>query len=549
MSSVGVLHKSRVSIEEGMTVLSVILHCDLDCFYAQVERERLGLPKDAAVVVVQWKMALAVSYPARKFGIKRGSNVDEVRKLGGDKVTIVHVETIGGDAPPPDLNVDQEGTEDLVNTQKVSLARYRKASADIFRAMISCLSGYQAKFERASIDEAYIDVTAEVDQRVRKAGNELRPLPDNTMVVGERLDMRDECDVRLAYGADIATEVRKKVLAAFSYTVSAGISTNKLLSKFASAENKPNMQTIVPLRAVSKLMEDVPLRKLRGLGGKLGKEVEALGVSTAGEATKLSREQLQSKLGHQKFAEFVYNSVRGIDESEVKERDKAKSLLAAKSFRGQMGLSVVEQTWLPLLADELAERLMVDAELNNRDAKTLTISFRMKSATSQGNWTMVTASRSAIMPPIGAEGRSNEILSSSVNVLRKVAREEKQFTFPITFVGLTATNFSDRATANESISRYFHVASDRDAVHSSGSKTVTDRSQNAFQTREEIHQRRIQESADRALALRLHREESIPTDSKATRGGRIGKKVTSKVAKRKGKGGVNTLDRFVVKKD
>lgn len=531
-----------------MGLLSVIIHCDLDCFYAQVERERLRLEQDACIAVVQWNSALAVSYPARKYGIKRGANVEEIRRLGGDRVKIVHVETIGGEAASAALPVSREDGADVVNTQKVSLARYRKASSNVFSVMASCLVGFGGRFERASIDEAYIDVTAEVDKRINKAGPEIRERPARTVVVGDKLDLENETDIRLAYGADIAAEIRSKIFKELSYTVSAGISVNKLLSKFASAQNKPNNQTIVPLCAVSTLMADVPLHKLRGLGGKLGREVQAMGVSTAGEAAKLSMENLEQRLVNPKFAEFVYNSVRGVDETEVTERGKTKSLLAAKSFKGQYSLDPVKETWLPLLAEELAERLLDDTDLNNRDAKTLTVSFRLKenSHTPGGEFNMISASRSTAMPALGADGRSAAILSTSINILEKVIRDEKKFCFPITFVGLTATNFVDRATINESIARYFHaVGKEKGSKEATNTNGAMSEAQSTM-TKAEIHQRRLQESADRALALRLHREENVRRDGRQSKKGTL---LTNKIAKRKtGRKGMSTLDSFVTKK-
>lgn len=531
-----------------MSAVSVVLHLDLDCFYAQVERERLGLAQDAAVVVVQWRMALAVSYSARKFGIKRGSNVDDIRRLAGDKVTIVYVETIGGDTNSA-ATLEKADDSDLVNTQKISLARYRTASAVVFAAMSSALARYSAKFERASIDEAYIDVTTEVDRRVRAGVGETRAWPEGTVVVGEQLDLQNEVDARLAYGADIAAKVRKRVFADCGYTVSAGICVNKLLAKFASAKNKPNQQTIVPISAVSALMKDVPLGKLRGLGGKLGKEVEALGVATAGEATVLSIETLEKALGQRKLAEFVYNSVRGKDDSEVSERDKTKSLLAAKSFGSQYSLTPAEKQWLPILAEELTERLLADLELYNRDAKTLVVSFRLKAA--DGISGMLSASRSTPMPAAAVEGRADAILSSAIRVLRR-AVQEKQFTFPITFVGLTATNFLDRANVNESIERYFHAAAKNGVATTGGPGGVRcDAEKKPLLDSKEAHERRLQEKADKELALRLHREESLLSAGKqirkraARKGGRIG---TSK-QNDKGKGfHTFTMDQFVFKK-
>ena len=57
------------------------------------------------------------------------------------------------------------------------------------------------------------------------------------------------------------------------YTLSGGVSHNKMLAKLASAQNKPNKQTIVPSSGIPLLMKTLPLRSIRGLGGKFGAEV------------------------------------------------------------------------------------------------------------------------------------------------------------------------------------------------------------------------------------------------------------------------------------
>ena len=57
-----------------------ILLFDMDCFYAQCERVRLGLPLDVKLCLFQWNSVLAVTYPAREYGIKRGDSWDDVAK-------------------------------------------------------------------------------------------------------------------------------------------------------------------------------------------------------------------------------------------------------------------------------------------------------------------------------------------------------------------------------------------------------------------------------------------------------------------------------------
>ncbi|CAN8061633.1 unnamed protein product [Agarophyton chilense] len=482
-----------------MSALRVILHCDLDCFYAQVERERLQLPHDAALAVVQWSMALAVSYPARKYGISRGSSVEDIRKAAGKAVTIVPVETISGGVAKPGPN--RAHANDVQANEKVSLARYRKASSDVFTAMAQALKGYHAILERASIDEAYIDVTSEVDRRMRRSDEEQQQ-PKDTEIVGNKLDMLNQIDMRLVYGADIAREVRKSVQVNCNFTVSAGISCNKLLAKFASAKNKPNKQTILPLSAVSELMTQVPLKKLRGLGGKLGRQIEELGVRTAGEAATLDMVTLIQKLGNRKSAQFVHKCVRGIDESEVVEREATKSLLAAKNFKEEHSLDITEKQWLPLLSEELNNRMIADSETNKRDAKTLTVSFRVKMA---GGHVRLNASRSTVMPQANSQKRVDAIVAAALMVLKNAMFKEGQFAFPISFIGLTATNFSERAEQSESIERYFTSVStkrDKSTMPCEG-KIIRSKAD-----REEQHRRLLQERADRMLALKLHREES-----------------------------------------
>lgn len=581
---------------------SVIVHCDLDCFYAQVERVRLGLKEDACVAVVQWNSALAVSYSARAYGIKRGSTADEIRNVAGDKVLIVPVETIGGSAPREDedsaVRSDASGA-DTKNTEKVSLARYRKASAEVFAAMSANMPS-DVVFERASIDEAYFDVTAEVERRMRRARtDDVAGAPDlsGTVVVGDKLDLGSDLDRRLAVGAAIAAEIRARVWSQCSYTVSAGICFNKMLAKFASAKNKPNKQTLVPLRSIAELMEEVPLRKLRGLGGKLGSAVEALGVSTAGEATtKLTKPQLLQALRNPKDVEFVFNSVRGIDDSEVQARSKPKSLLAAKNFGSSMSLDPVEHKWVPLLAQELADRLCFDCEQYRREAKTLSITFRVKSADapagSYGH--MTNATRSTAMPRPGAgtsetgdtNPRAAPIVAATMTILR-TAMGNESFSYPITFIGITASNFVEHAAPAASISRYLQApsitcspgsltkalsskalgmpvvkpSSSASAQSGDTGSVVRNKQQqlesfcdslpqsNAPRDSETSHARRLQEKADRELALRLHREmQSGGVKRKRATAGPVGKSTGKAAKKSSGAARTSTMDAFMVTK-
>ena len=101
-------------MHDGWTRRRVVIHLDLDCFYAQVEAKRLGIDPSTPLAVQQWSGLIAVNYPARRLGVKRHLTVAEAKRLVPELVC-VHVETRGGDGRlqaedgdeeqvPPDLH-------------------------------------------------------------------------------------------------------------------------------------------------------------------------------------------------------------------------------------------------------------------------------------------------------------------------------------------------------------------------------------------------------------------------------------------------------------
>lgn len=56
-------------------------------------------------------------------------------------------------------------------------------------------------------------------------------------------------------------------------------------------------------------------------------------------------------------------------------RDLSKSMLAAKSFVATSDMSALER-WLGILADELSDRMIYDAQINQRIPRLLVLSYR-----------------------------------------------------------------------------------------------------------------------------------------------------------------------------
>lgn len=87
---------------------------------------------------------IAVDYEARKFGVKRNTRGNEARQ----KCPTIHLVQVP----------ERRG--------KADLTRYRRAGAEV----INVLSRYTSCIERASIDEAFLDITASVFEKMESLG-------------------------------------------------------------------------------------------------------------------------------------------------------------------------------------------------------------------------------------------------------------------------------------------------------------------------------------------------------------------------------------------
>nr|KJB59471.1 hypothetical protein B456_009G257800 [Gossypium raimondii] len=297
----------------------VIAHVDMDCFYVQVEQRKQpqlrGLPT-AVVQYNEWKggALIAVSYEARKFGVKRSMRGEEAKEVC-PQVQLVQVPVARG---------------------KADLSGYRNAGSE---------DGNDVK------------------ENVRK------------WIHRHNADHRDKL---LACGILIVAELRMQVLKETEFTCSAGIAHNKMLAKLASGMNKPAQQTVVPFSSVKGLLDTLPIRKMKQLGGKLGISLQMdMGVNTVGDLLQFPEEKLQERYGIN-TGTWLWNIARGISGEEVEGRLLPKSHGSGKTFPGPRALKTVPavQHWLNQLCEELSERLCSDLDQNKRIAHTLTLHAR-----------------------------------------------------------------------------------------------------------------------------------------------------------------------------
>lgn len=131
-------------------------------------------------------------------------------------------------------------------------------------------------------------------------------------------------------GAELAQAIREAIFEETGLTASAGIGPNKLIAKIASDWNKPNGQCLVSPSKVDEFMQDLPVRKIWGVGPKSALRLKEMDIETCGQLQAYDQGQLASEFGS--FGFELYKLCRGIDERPVEANRIRKSLSNERTF-------------------------------------------------------------------------------------------------------------------------------------------------------------------------------------------------------------------------
>ncbi len=280
----------------------------------------------------------AKSIPAKKYGIRTAEPVAQAMKKCPGLVVV-----------------------------KSDFATYRKYS----NAFMEILRRYTPMVEKASIDEAYLDVT-ELGEMLSQPGGErmqagrsdLQPADLDPVhpAVDERL-LRELAQMPEPFPMNVARKLKDEVRDTLGFTVNVGISTNKLLAKMASDFEKPDrIHTLYP-EEVPEKMWPLPLRELYGCGARTAARLEAMGMHTIQDAATAPLEYLQSILG-EKAGQYIWRSANGLSGSVVHpQREEAKSCSNEITTPYDITLENYEKEMPPLLkklSEKVAGRLRKD---------------------------------------------------------------------------------------------------------------------------------------------------------------------------------------------
>lgn len=244
----------------------IIAHLDLDTFFLSVELlshpEYVGKPafvggRDRGVVT-------SASYEARAFGVHSGMPSRKALQLCPQAV--------------------------VLGSSRGEYSRYSRWVTEIIAAKAPV-------FEKASVDEFYIDLTGM--QRF------FDPL-------------------------QWTINLRKEIMEATKLPISFGLASNKMMAKIATDEAKPNGYLQVPFGKEKEFLAPLKVSKIPGVGGQTNEVLKAMGIFTIKDISEKTIEELEARLG--KWGVDLWHKSQGIHHGEVSGYHEAKSISSEHTF-------------------------------------------------------------------------------------------------------------------------------------------------------------------------------------------------------------------------
>lgn len=248
------------------SVQRVILCVDMDYFFAQCEERRRPELQNHPVVVCVYSgrtatsgVVSAANYVARNLGVRSGLPIVRAQKLLQHRADAVF------------LPVDHDNYE-------VTSAR-----------VMELLRAHADRFESASIDEAFLDVST------RSGGN-------------------------IHAAVEHARELKRQLRTQERLSCSVGVGPNKLLAKMAADFQKPDGLTIVRPDEAASFFAPLPVERLYGVGPKSAGRLHELGIRTIGDLASMDPALLLKTFGRQ-LGRYLHRAAQGTDDEPVAGRE------------------------------------------------------------------------------------------------------------------------------------------------------------------------------------------------------------------------------------
>ncbi|KAK2008893.1 impB/mucB/samB family protein [Colletotrichum eremochloae] len=296
-------------LELSRDLTQYIVHVDCDAFYAAVELLDRPELKDVPFAVGGGVLTTC-NYVARKYGCRSGMAGFVAKKLCPELVML-----------------------------KLNFEKYTAKAQEVREVLVE----YDPRFESASIDEAYLNIT-------------------------------QYCKDKGIGPSEAVEQMRREIYEKTKITVSAGIAANAKLAKICSNMNKPNGQFVLPndRSEILRFMAKLPPRKVNGVGRVLERQLAEIGIKTC--ADLYPQRQFLRLLFGEKAYEFLMNVYLGLGRTRIQpaEEYERKSVGTESTFRDMSDPQQLREK-LKWTAEEL-EKDMKRAEVKGR---TLVLKVKM----------------------------------------------------------------------------------------------------------------------------------------------------------------------------
>jgi DNA polymerase-4 len=275
-----------------------IAHLDLDSFFVSVEMLVDPSLKGKAVIVGGTRergVVTTCSYEARKFGVRSAMPMHKAMQLCPHAL--------------------------IVKSTRGEYSRYSRWVTEIIAAKAPL-------FEKASIDEFYIDLTG-MDKYF------------------------DPLKWTIA--------LREEIMTTTQLPISFGLASNKMVAKIATDEAKPNGYLFVKHGMEKIFLAPLPVNKFSGVGEALNEKLNSMGIFTIQQLSETPVTVLENKMG--KYGVDLWKKSQGIHEGIVQPYHESKSISTENTFETNQTDEAFLLSELVRMTEKVAYELRSDKKL------------------------------------------------------------------------------------------------------------------------------------------------------------------------------------------
>jgi DNA polymerase IV len=266
----------------------------------------------------------------------------------------------------------------------VAAANYAARKYGVHSAMASASA--HRLCPHAVVIRPRIDYYAEVSQQIREIFEQFTPIIEPLSLDEAFLDATGS-ESLFGPSAEIGRQIKQRIRADLQLVASVGVAPNKFLAKIASDVRKPDGFVVIQPSDVQAFLGPLPVGRIWGVGKVTGQVFEKMGIRTIGQLQSLSLDSLNEMFGAS--GEHYWRLARGIDNRPVVPDREAKSISHETTFAEDIGDIDVLRAWLVDLVEQVARRLRhydlrgrtVDIKVRFADFTTISRSLTLREPT------------------------------------------------------------------------------------------------------------------------------------------------------------------------